>query len=73
MTPMPRPLTSLTELEVALAHSFTRPILIFKHSSTCGVSAMASAEIAELLAGGPLRADVYLVHLQVHRRVQRHR
>lgn len=63
------PLTSLDELTVALERSFTRPILLFKHSSRCGTSAMASEEVHDLLAGAPLAADVYVIHIQAHRDV----
>ena len=63
------PLTSLDELTVALERSFTRPILLFKHSSRCGTSAMANEEVHDLLAGAPLGADVYVIHIQAHRDV----
>jgi len=61
------PLASLDELSIALERSFTLPILIFKHSSRCGTSAMASEEVHDLLDGAPFGADVYLIHIQAHR------
>lgn len=60
---------NLEELDAAIAASFSRPVLIFKHSSTCGTSAMAHEEIDELLAGPPLDADVYVVSVQASRPV----
>ena len=63
------PLTTIEELNAALAASSTRPILIFKHSATCGTSAMASEEIGDLLARGALPADIYLVRVQAARAV----
>jgi monothiol bacilliredoxin len=69
MTLAPQPLTSTAELEMVLARSFTRPVVIFKHSSTCGRSAMAEEEISQLVAGTPVEADVFTVHVQAHRQV----
>lgn len=66
---MSQPLDSLDGLSVVLARSFTRPILIFKHSSRCGTSAMASEELDELVAGLPDGADVYVIHVQSSREV----
>ncbi len=64
-----RPLSTIAELDVAVAASSTRPILIFKHSSTCGTSAMAHEEIDALVASAPLAADIYLLHIQSARAV----
>ena len=69
----PHRLTSLQELDAALAHSAQRPIVIFKHSSTCGTSAMAYEEIEAwidtLLGGTSVPIDVYVVHVQTSRAV----
>ena len=62
-------LSSLDEVDPVLAGSSSRPILIFKHSSRCGVSTQAYEEIEALLAGPPLPADVYLVDVQAGRSV----
>lgn len=64
-----RPLTQVVEIDRVLAQSSSRPILIFKHSSTCGVSAQAYEEVQALLAGPPLPADVYLVDVWADRPV----
>jgi bacillithiol system protein YtxJ len=63
---VPHPLTTDRELDAAIARSFERPIVIFKHSVTCGTSAYAHEEILDLL-GGPLPVDVYLVNVHSHR------
>ncbi len=68
MTPL-TPLTTIDELDAALAASSTRPIVIFKHSATCGTSALAAEEIDDLLAHGALPADIYLVRIQGARAV----
>ena len=62
-------LRNLEELDAAIAASFSRPIVIFKHSPTCGTSAMAHEEIDEWLAGPPLGADAYVVPVQASRPV----
>jgi len=62
-------LSTIEELDAALAASSSRPILIFKHSLTCGTSAVADEEMQDLLAGPPLGLDVYLVRIQSARHV----
>ena len=64
--PVLRPLGSLEDLELALAASWTQPVLLFKHSVTCGTSAFAKEEIeAWLDAHPPVGAELYIV--DVHR------
>ena len=63
------PLSTTDDLDAALAASAARPVLIFKHSATCGTSAMAAEEIGDLVAGAPLEADVYLLRIQAARAV----
>jgi bacillithiol system protein YtxJ len=65
------PLSTLEEMDVALAQSAIRPILIFKHSPVCGTSAEAYDEVEALLDGPPLSADAYLVDVWAHRAVSR--
>jgi len=62
-----RPLSTFEELDAALARSSSQPILIFKHSATCGTSAMASEEIDDLVTGAPAGPDVYVVRIQSSR------
>ena len=62
-----RLLTSVDELEPVVAGSFTRPVLVFKHSLTCGTSAWAHEEVEALLDGPPLSVDVCVVHVQASR------
>jgi bacillithiol system protein YtxJ len=61
-----QPLTSLGELDTALARSVARPIVIFKHSHTCGTSAQAYDEIEDVLGRG-LGAETFLVDVRAHR------
>lgn len=52
-------LTDPAELDLAL--ETPDPILIFKHSPTCGISAQANDEILDLLSGPPLPARVWQI------------
>lgn len=65
----PSPFASLTtpeELEAAINASFERPVLIFKHSYTCGTSAEAHEELLGLLGSG-VPGDWYLVDVRTSR------
>jgi bacillithiol system protein YtxJ len=62
-----RLLTSVDELESVVAGSFSRPVLLFKHSLTCGTSAWAIEELEALLEGPPVPADICVVHIQTSR------
>lgn len=68
---MIRPLDSIDALDMALAKSALRPAVIFKHSVTCGTSAMAMEEVRDLLDGPAFDADFYLVQVQQARVVSR--
>ena len=71
---MARGLTTLAgvhELDEALTASYVRPLLLFKHSYTCGVSAEAldelHAHIDEALAAGSV--TYAMVTVQTHRQL----
>jgi thioredoxin 1 len=59
-----RPLTSLDALDAALATAHTQPILLFKHSETCGLSLQANAEMEAFVADAGHGVPVYLVSVQ---------
>jgi bacillithiol system protein YtxJ len=69
MHPSLKPLSNLEELERALAASDERPLLLFKHSPTCGVSAEALDELVAHLNDRRGDADYALVVVQTHREV----
>ncbi|GIV61177.1 MAG: hypothetical protein KatS3mg044_0043 [Rhodothermaceae bacterium] len=51
LTPPDDPLTPLEreeELEAVLDRSHTEPVVLFKHSLTCGISSMARREVLKL-------------------------
>jgi bacillithiol system protein YtxJ len=62
-------LDGLEELDRLLAASETRPLLLFKHSYSCGVSAEALDELVAHLNDGPSDALYAMVTVQTHRDV----
>lgn len=64
-------IATAADLDAALAGSETRPILIFKHSATCGTSAMAYEEVTDQVVELARSVDVYLVRIQAARIVSR--
>lgn len=69
MTMTMKRLNTLEDLDAALARAATHPILIFKHSPTCGISAQADEEITTLLADPGWLTEVYVVFVQEGRLV----
>jgi bacillithiol system protein YtxJ len=55
-----RALEQPDQLDSLVAGSHGRPVVIFKHSRTCGTSALAFDELQEMLSDDP-GADVYVV------------
>ena len=56
-------LESLTDLDGAVRRSHAQPIVIFKHSATCGTSAMAFEEIKDLIGLEPA-TEIFVVSVQ---------
>ena len=67
MHPDLTPLHRLEELDALLAESQQRPLLLFKHSYTCGISAEALDEIVEHLNHESVDARYAMVTVQTHR------
>ena len=66
----PTPLLTLSttaELTNALERSAVRPVVIFKHSPTCGISAQAYEGLSEWLAVSTPAADFFVVPVQASR------
>jgi bacillithiol system protein YtxJ len=61
------PVTTEAELDGALATSADRPVLFFKHSQTCGLSAQAFDELDAWLVDAADDPHVYIVTVQTHR------
>lgn len=60
-----RALVSERDLDAVLAASHVEPVIVFKHSQSCGVSLM----VRDGLASGVLPAPVHEVVVQRHREV----
>lgn len=61
------PLTDLSALEAAIAESSDRPVLLFKHSRYCGVSAEALDELQSHIDGAPAHVAYRMITVQTHR------
>ena len=64
-----RELTTTEHIEEAEAASARGPVLIFKHSLTCGTSAMAEEEVLDFVESGQCPMPVYWVRIQAQRGV----
>lgn len=63
-----RVVTSDEDVAAAVAESWHRPVLLFKHSATCGVSAMAHEELTAM-AADPAAPPIYLIDVRASRAV----
>jgi len=66
------PLCDLDGLEAAIEESRVRPVLLFKHSRTCGVSAEALDELHAHVEQSPRCATYKVITVQSHRAVSDH-
>ena len=62
-------LSTLDGLESALSGSGGRPLLLLKHSLTCGTSACAHEELEDFLSEAGAAVDARVVHVQSGRAV----
>jgi bacillithiol system protein YtxJ len=68
--PQLKTLPDTAALEAAIAESRKRPVLIFKHSRTCGISCEAFDELnLHLAAEGSGDTSYNMITVQSHRRV----
>jgi bacillithiol system protein YtxJ len=67
MHPKLTPVERIDELEQLLASSETHPLLLFKHSHSCGISAEALDELVDHLNDRALPAHYAIVTVQTHR------
>lgn len=61
------PLISDADLEQALEASHRGPVVVCKHSATCGISAEALDDLQSWLAAAPAPPPAYLITVQTHR------
>lgn len=62
-------LSDVHELEAAIAESRERPVLVFKHSRTCGISCEALDELRVHVERAEAGVSYKLITVQSHRRV----
>jgi monothiol bacilliredoxin len=62
-----KPLADLAELDAAIAESCRRPVLLFKHSRTCGISHEALDELQTHLLRNGSAAAYRMIVVQSHR------
>ena len=67
--PALHPLSHIEELDAAIAESRERPVLLFKHSRTCGVSCEALDELHAHVEGSQSVATYKLITVQSHRQL----
>ena len=65
-------LNSIQGVDQAIKASFERPIVIFKHSTTCPISSMAKSRVDRAFKGEELPFDYYHLDLLRHRNVSSH-
>ncbi len=63
------PLSDVHELDAAIAESRERPVLVFKHSRSCGISCEALDELRTHLDRTASGAAYKLITVQSHRRL----
>ncbi|HET7694740.1 MAG TPA: bacillithiol system redox-active protein YtxJ [Vicinamibacterales bacterium] len=61
------PLTDLPALDAAILESNERPVLLFKHSRYCGVSAEALDELQSHIDNAPSDIAYRMITVQTHR------
>lgn len=62
-------LTSVDQLKMAIEGSSEKPILLFKHSTRCNISAMALNGFVRNWSGTPEEIDIYYLDLLNYREV----
>jgi bacillithiol system protein YtxJ len=67
MHPRLTALNHVAELDALIEQSGTRPVVLFKHSFTCGISAEALDELVGHLDGPADDAHYVMVTVQTHR------
>jgi bacillithiol system protein YtxJ len=60
-------LDSEAQLMDLVGRSFTKPILIFKHSTTCGISANVKDRLVNSWEASPEEVEFYYLDLLAHR------
>jgi len=62
-------LENIEGVDLAIKASFARPVVIFKHSTTCPISSMAKARVDRAYKGDQIHFDFYHLDLLRFREV----
>lgn len=62
-------ITSEDQLQAAIDESFEKPVIIFKHSTTCGISAGAKYRLEENWDFKPEEVSLYYLDLLAYRSI----
>lgn len=62
-------LTSIDDLDKAIAKSYDQTVILFKHSTTCSISAMALARVENAYASEDYDYSFYLLDLLRYRAI----
>jgi bacillithiol system protein YtxJ len=62
-------MVDLAAVDEAVVLSYTGPVVVFKHSATCGTSAMAHEEIEDLVAAQAVGTPIFIVPVHARRGV----
>ncbi len=63
------PLTDQEQLEGLQQNSYQKPQLVYKHSSTCGISSVVLNMFTKSYNLGKDRADLHFLHIQPNRQI----
>ncbi len=64
-----QPLTDVAQIDTVLSESSQRPVVLFKHSPTCGISAHVYHNLMPLVRDEKLDANWFLISVRAHRDV----
>ena len=64
-----KPLTDPAQLEGLQQNSYEKPQLVYKHSSTCGISSVVLNMFTKSYKLEQEQADLHFLHIQPHRQV----
>ena len=64
-----QPLTDVAQIDPLLSASSQRPVLLFKHSPTCGISAHVYYNLMPLVRDEKVDANWFLIAVRAHRDV----
>jgi len=62
-------ITTIDDWQDTLSQSTKKPVIVYKHSDTCHISAEAKKRIKDCIADGTIKDSVYVVTIQTAKEV----